>query len=245
MALYFSTGLRDLMAGKVAAVAAKIVGATCAFVDGGAGADTITDSGNGFVAAGFVPGLCEVFGATTAANDGTYVITGVAQGTLTFATGSFNTAETFAAGTVLCQCKGGSLKDILRDGIIEIFTGSAPATADAAETGTKLARITVASGAWVAGAFGNGLELGVAASGVIAKDTDVWSGLGLINPSGIAGYFRWKANATDAGGSSTSLPRIQGMCGVGTSYDLNMTSTTLYLNATLTIDTWSLTFPAS
>ena len=66
---------------------------TIAFVDGGAGADTITDSGSGFVTANMAVGSITVAGSTS--NDGTYAVTVVAAGTLTLATGVL-TAE--AAG---------------------------------------------------------------------------------------------------------------------------------------------------
>jgi len=64
------------------------------FVDGGVSADTLTDSGSGFVTDGFLAGSkMAISGATTAANDGVYTIVSVAAGTLTFATASWDTAE--------------------------------------------------------------------------------------------------------------------------------------------------------
>ena len=69
------------------------------FVDGGGSSDTLTDSGNNFVTDGFVTGdTVVVSGATTPANDGVYTATGVAAGTLTFATGSWDTGEVGATG---------------------------------------------------------------------------------------------------------------------------------------------------
>lgn len=69
-------------------------GSTINFVDGGASADTITDSASGFVTAGFQNGdLVTVSGATTAANNIQYEIVTVAAGTLTLATDTINTAE--------------------------------------------------------------------------------------------------------------------------------------------------------
>ncbi len=67
---------------------------TLAIVDGGGGSDTITDSGSGFVTAGFEVGdLIVVSGATVAADNFTVELTGVAAGTLTFATGTVDTGE--------------------------------------------------------------------------------------------------------------------------------------------------------
>jgi len=63
-----------------------ITAITIAFVDGGAGADTITDTGSGFVTAGFKGGdLITVSGSTS--NDGNYTIVSVVAGTITLATG--------------------------------------------------------------------------------------------------------------------------------------------------------------
>jgi hypothetical protein len=163
MAIRYSTGLRDKLNGLKATVKGAIVGDTLALVDGGASDDTITDSGNGFIDAGFAPGdVLFVQGCTTAANDSALtgvVITSVAAGTLTIPTASVNTAETFLAGTVIAVAKGGSLKDIMKDGKLLFFTGTVPASADTGQgTSTLLLTITQDSGAFVAGAFDNGLE---------------------------------------------------------------------------------------
>lgn len=67
---------------------------TLAIVDGAGGSDTITDSGTGFVDAGFEVGdLITVSGAAVAADNFTVELTGVAAGTLTFATGTVDTGE--------------------------------------------------------------------------------------------------------------------------------------------------------
>lgn len=59
-----------------------LTGTTFAFNDNGASPDTITDSNNGFVTAGFVAGE-KVIVSGSASNDGTYSIQTVAAGTLT------------------------------------------------------------------------------------------------------------------------------------------------------------------
>lgn len=67
-------------------------GTTIAFVDGGGDADTITDSAEGFVAAGFEAGdTITVSGSTS--NDADYTIVEVAAGTITLATGTVTAAE--------------------------------------------------------------------------------------------------------------------------------------------------------
>ena len=78
-----------------------IDGTTIAFVDGGGSSDTITDSGSGFVTAGFeATDKIRVIGS--ASNDGDYQLTAAAAGTLTMATGSL-TAETAGESITIYQ----------------------------------------------------------------------------------------------------------------------------------------------
>lgn len=136
----------------------------------------------------------------------------------------------------------GSFKDVMADGIIEIYSGSQPSDADAAETGTKLVRITLSSGAFTAGVATNGLEFGDASAGAIAKAAgETWSGVGLV--TGTAGWFRFYDNDYDTGADSAAI-RFDGA--VATSgAQLNLSSTTITLSATLTIDAFTITMPAA
>jgi hypothetical protein len=244
--LKYSTGLRDKLNGLQAQVVGAIIGAGLTFVDGGASADSITDSGNGFVSAGFVPGQkLFVQGATTPANDSGITgerILSVTAGTITFATGSVDTGEAGGAGTVVVVAEGGSLKDVMRDGVIKIYSGSQPSSADAAVTGTLLMTVSVGSGAWVAGTATYGLEFeDDPTGGEIEKNSETWSGVGLAD--GTAGWFRFIANPTDDGTSSTTLPRIDGSVGTAGS-DLVMASTSIVTGRTTTIDAFKITLPA-
>ena len=252
MTLKLSTGLRNSLLGLQANPVSVMheaypTAAVMAYVDGAGAADTITDDQSQFITENIAPGMSlYTFGSTTAGNDLDGVaLTAVAAGTLSVATASLvgDTSEGFAATTTLVVCKGGSLKDVFHDGVLQIYSGSAPALADTAVSGTLICTITVSSGAWVAGAFDNGLEFGAAASGVIAKSaTETWSGVG-IGGGGTAGYFRLLGNVSDVGALSTVFPRIQGTIGTSGA-DLNMTSTTITVGATYTIDTFQLTLPA-
>jgi hypothetical protein len=87
----------------------------------------------------------------------------------------------------------------------------------------------------------NSLKLANPASGVIQKNSDVWSGVGLA--TGTAGYFRL-VTTLDTGLLSTTELRIQG--NVSTSgAELNLSNINITLGATQTIDTFQLTEPAS
>jgi hypothetical protein len=248
MTVKFSTGLRDILNGYEATIKGAVIGAGLTFVDGGPGlADTITDSGTGFVTAGFAPGdVLFVQGCTTPANvtglSGERIV-GVAAGTLTMATALVDTGEIGAVGTVVACCKGGSLKDAMKDGKLMIYTGSPPSDPDdGVGTATLLVTITESAGTFVAGAFGNGLEFeNDPTDGVIEKASgETWQGAAVA--SGVAGFFIFVGNATDALGSSTTLPRIVGSVGLSGA-DLVIGSTNIVSGRTYTIDEFTLTLP--
>lgn len=238
----------------------------------------------------------------------------------------------------------GSLKDAFRDGVLNIYSGSQVATADAAVVGTLLAQISLASGSWTAGtpstaqvtqsavtATGgagdtvamtvngtlysfvtgagttdaaakglaalinadpaveavstggttgtesmvvmrarhagvsftavssstgtatiaatetyvanvrlNGLQFGTSTAGVLSKETGVWSGIA--PATGIAGWFRFKANAVDTDTSSSTLIRLDGAVASSGS-DMSM-NTSVTSGATITVDSCSFTMPA-
>lgn len=248
MAVRFSTCLRNkLLGGAISRHVATITGTGIAAVDGGTGADSFTDSGNGFVAAGFSVGdNVIVYGFTggMAAIHGPFTLTSVAVGTMEVATGSLAT-DTAGESVTIAVIAGGTIKDIFKDGVLKVYNGTQPTSADSSLGGaTALLTVTVSSGAFTPGAVGNGLEFGTASSGAISKNSDVWSGS--VATSGTATWFRFYANATDAGAADSGYiyPRIDGA--VGTSgRELNMTSTSLTYGATVTIDTFTITLPES
>jgi hypothetical protein len=85
------------------------------------------------------------------------------------------------------------------------------------------------------------LNLGEAAAGVIQKNGDVWSGVAVAG--GTAGYFRMVKSDDDGLLSNTRI-RLQG--NVATSgQEMTLSSTTIALGATQTIDSASITMPAS
>ena len=246
MALKLSTGLRDKMLGLKATVGGAIIGAGLTFVDGGGGEDSITDAGTGFITAGFAPGdVLFVQGAPTAGNNTQITgaaITSVVAGTITFATGLVANGESGDSDTVVAYARGGSLKDIFKDGQMHIYSGSQPSSPDNAVAGTLLLTVTESGGAFAHGAFDNGLEFeDDPTDGEMEKASgETWQGDGVA--AGTAGYFRLVANPTDNGAASTTLPRIDGS--VGTSgADLNMSTTTITVGATYTIDSFKLTLP--
>lgn len=125
-------------------------------------------------------------------------------------------------------------KTLLDASRVKIYSGVAPATADAAE-GTLLVSIGSDN------ADTHCHFLAAAVSGVLSKNADIWSGVA--GATGTASYFRLVVN-TDTGVLSTTEIRMQGT--VGTSgADINMSAVSIVSGATQTIDTWDLTMPAS
>ncbi len=125
-------------------------------------------------------------------------------------------------------------KTLLDASRVKIYSGVAPATADAAE-GTLLVSIGSAH------ADTHCHFLAAAVSGVLSKDANIWSGVA--GATGTANYFRLVVN-TDTGVLSTTEIRMQGTVGT-TGADINMSSVSIVSGATQTIDTWDLTMPAS
>jgi hypothetical protein len=125
-------------------------------------------------------------------------------------------------------------KTLLDASRLKIYSGSAPADADQAE-GTELVSIGSDN------ADTHCHFLASAVSGVLSKNTDVWSGVA--GATGTASYFRLVVN-DDTGVLSTTELRMQGTIGTSGA-DLNMSSVAIVIAAVQTIDTFDLTMPAS
>jgi hypothetical protein len=221
-----------------------VTGITYAFEDGTGtdGADRITDSGSGFVTDGYEAGQYISVAGSTSNNISGVKVLAVAAGYLEVAAGTLSTEAAGDQVIIAAGTNGGSLDELLRNGVIEIYTGSQPADADTAESGTKLLRITQDSGTFTSGSPDNGLNLATASSGVTEKESaEVWSGVGITD--GTAGWFRYYDNSYTTGASTTAV-RFDGVCGVGTG-ELRMSTLTVTTSATSTVDSGSITFPAS
>jgi hypothetical protein len=130
-----------------------------------------------------------------------------------------------------------SLRDIFHAGVIAVYTGAQPATADAAESGTLLGYITVASGEFTPGSETNGLVWDSAVAGVCPKPSATeWS----ITPiaDGTAGWARLYDNSMITGASSTAR-RIDMACGIGAG-ELRWTTTAFTTGVKFTIETLNL-----
>ena len=129
----------------------------------------------------------------------------------------------------------GSLKAALADGLIKIYAGTIPATADAA-LGAATLLCTISDDA-----TGVGIEFEVnAVDGAIAKKaSEVWKGMNVA--SGTATFFRHVAPGDD-GTASTTQKRLQGIVGVSGA-DLNLSSTILAEGAPQLITFYNASLP--
>ncbi len=126
-------------------------------------------------------------------------------------------------------------------GIIEVRSGPQPLTADAAPTGTLLCVYTKDGAAFTPGETTNGLNLDPPVNGVVQKSSDNWKGVGLA--AGNAGWFRFKANAADADGVSTTAVRMDGSVGASGA-DMNIPNIVFAVGTPESIDTFIYTQPA-
>ena len=101
--------------------------------------------------------------------------------------------------TAVCNAMLGALNTALTGGSIELRTGSKPASASAAATGTLLARLTDTAQSWSYGSSTHGLTFDAASGGVLSKAAaQTWSGTVLAD--GTVGYARFvSASASETG----------------------------------------------
>lgn len=134
-----------------------------------------------------------------------------------------------------------ALATAFANGVIEIRSGTQPANADAAPTGTLLGLVTLNSGAFTPGSPTNGLTWAAAAAGVASK-SGVWSFNGITD--GTAGWFRFRANAVDSGAVSNTLIRFDGAIAVSGA-EMSLSNINIVTGAPNTIDTFNVTMPAA
>lgn len=127
-------------------------------------------------------------------------------------------------------------------GVMYIYSGPQPATADSPVTGTLLGIVTKDGGAFAFGSPENGLSFDAPANGTVSKKAaDVWKMVGIA--LGTAGWFRLMGNAPDNLGASATLPRLDGSIGTAGA-DLNMSNISIDVGVPSTCDIFQFTVPA-
>lgn len=112
-------------------------------------------------------------------------------------------------------------------GVIKIFTGAMPATCETADSGTRLATLTLSTTAFPASTDPTTTGLATATANAITSDTNAAA-------TGTAGYFR----AYDSAGVCI----VQGTVGTSAA-DMILNTTSIVTGATVAITSWVVTLP--
>lgn len=124
-------------------------------------------------------------------------------------------------------------RTIFNLGFVKVYSGTPPANADAAFTGSLL-------NTYSNNATGTGLTFAAAAAGVITKTVaEVWSGTTVA--AGTATYYRLVA-VGDTGALSTTQPRVQGLVALAAA-ELNLGVIALTTPTLYQIDNFSIGLP--
>ncbi|TFZ81388.1 hypothetical protein [Candidatus Macondimonas diazotrophica] len=129
----------------------------------------------------------------------------------------------------------GSFKSGLDGGVLKIFAGAMPSTADADSSAlTVLCTISL-------DATGTGITFASTVSaGILAKNaSEIWRGQ--ITATGTASFFRWMA-ISDTGALSTTEKRVQGTVGLAGA-DLNFSSLSFVSGNYKVIDSLNVALP--
>lgn len=131
----------------------------------------------------------------------------------------------------------GSFKAGVDGGVIRVYAGALPATADAALSGNTLL-VTISNNS-----AGTGITMNAAsASGVLGKNSaEVWSGNPVAN--GTATFYRYSSLADDFL-LSTTIKRVQGAAGTA-GFDLNFSNTAVVIGTPKRIDTFDIAQPTA
>ena len=155
---------------------------------------------------------------------------------LTLVNTSTVSGQTVLFDDVVCEELLDGVAEIMRNCRINVYTGSQPASANNAATGTLLYMITRNNDGVT------GLEWTSASNGTIAKPAQqTWAGTGVAN--GTAGWFRVFEEGDNPASSSTTMARFDGA--VATSGgEMTVTSTTVATGAVQTVSSFTYTQPA-
>lgn len=114
------------------------------------------------------------------------------------------------------------VKELLDGGVIRVLSGTPPATADAAQTGTVLWTISLDGD-------GTGLVWEVSGAEIRKPAAAAWQGP---TTAGTGTYFRVVGSA-DTGAESSSQPRIQGTVGISATNDFVVANATFVTDSSV------------
>lgn len=150
---------------------------------------------------------------------------------------------TVRISTGLATTQMTALSTAMTDGVIAVYDGVQPSSADDAPNGTFIGYVTKDGNAWVDGDTTDGLEFAAAAAGVLAKSTSqTWRLTARSDLSGTATarWARFIQNTGETGALSTSLKRIDFAVGITTG-ELRLTSVDFVANQTADVTSFTIT----
>lgn len=155
-------------------------------------------------------------------------------------------AEKFSQGDA--QLRANAIKTAYAGGVIGIFGGTQPASANATEGAAPLlCLITLNSGAHTPGSATNGLTFATPSAGVLSKTVaETWSGDGLAaaGTGTVATWFRhYDVNHTT--GYSTTAVRFDGAISTASTAELQMTNNVIVEGVPVEIRTYTRTVKMS
>jgi hypothetical protein len=136
-----------------------------------------------------------------------------------------------------------ALSTAMTDGVIAVYDGVQPSSADAVPNGTFIGYVTKDGNAWTDGDTVDGLEFEAAAAGVLAKSTSqTWRLTADVGLSGTATarWARFIQNTGEDGSSSTTLKRIDFAVGITTG-ELRLTSVDFSAGQTADVTSFTIT----
>ena len=152
---------------------------------------------------------------------------------ITLVTDDATATETSLFDEVTVHEAGGSFKEIMKNCKCNVYTGSQPASADAAASGTLLYTLTES------GDGSTGLTFDDAASGIVTKaDSETWQGVA--GNAGTAGWFRFYEDGDDPSAASTTEARLDGACATSGA-QMNMSNTSIANGSTQTVTEFAYT----
>ncbi len=161
-------------------------------------------------------------------NNGRYKITSMGSDGLTIVVDGTLTDESAGASVTVAMLGTFSMESMLRYGKILFFSGSRPSNADIAPSGTKLMEITLNRGTFTAGSTSNAIVWTAGEGAISMPDSASWEGLGVA--AGTIGYAMITDNfATELDDTDNSVNAVRAYltAGVGSSYEINLSSTTI------------------
>lgn len=156
-------------------------------------------------------------------------------------------ALTFTPGLVnkmLGFTGGSTFRSLMQGGFLDIYSGTKPTSATNVEAGTRLVQIRKTGVA--AGSLGWCIAASILGGSIKKAGASLWQGVTSTTVAGVASWYRFYSAASVKGNtSSATLCRFDGSVGTTSSFDLQLTSTTISVNQPITIDSFKIKIPMS